>query len=188
VDQHKTNLRRFFRRVDDALQAQFGGDRAPLVLGAVDYLQPIFRDASRYTALVEGGLDGNPEGLSPPDLHSRAWPIVEPYLTREQALAAERFQELLGARPELASAGLAEVLAAAHQGRVDTLFVEAGQRQWGTFDPAANQASLHAEQAPGDEDLLDLAAVQTFLFGGRVYGMEPGRVPGGGPVAAVFRY
>jgi len=47
---------------------------------------------------------------------------------------------------------------------------------------------LHEEAKPGDEDLLDLAAVQTLLNGGTVYAVELEKVPDGASLAAVFRY
>jgi hypothetical protein len=40
----------------------------------------------------------------------------------------------------------------------------------------------------GDEPLLDLAAVQSYLKGGIVYSVEPEKVPGGTTAAAVLRY
>jgi hypothetical protein len=40
----------------------------------------------------------------------------------------------------------------------------------------------------GDEHLLDLAAVQTYLKGGIVYTVEPEKVPGGTSAAAVLRW
>jgi hypothetical protein len=41
---------------------------------------------------------------------------------------------------------------------------------------------------PGDQDLLDLAAVQTLFHGGTVYAVDPGDVPDDAPVAALLRY
>jgi hypothetical protein len=38
------------------------------------------------------------------------------------------------------------------------------------------------------EDLLDFAAVQTFLNGGTVYAVEPEKVSAETPLAAVLRY
>lgn len=40
----------------------------------------------------------------------------------------------------------------------------------------------------GDEDLYDLAAVQTFLNDGVVYAVERDRMPKGAEIAAIFRY
>jgi hypothetical protein len=47
---------------------------------------------------------------------------------------------------------------------------------------------VHAEAEPGDEDLLDLAAVHTFLNGGMVYAVEPEQMPSYATLAALFRY
>jgi hypothetical protein len=47
---------------------------------------------------------------------------------------------------------------------------------------------LRDEPQPGDEDLLDSAAVHTFLNGGTVYAVEPVEVPDEATLAAVFRY
>jgi hypothetical protein len=40
----------------------------------------------------------------------------------------------------------------------------------------------------GYQDLLDLAAVETFLKGGTIYATPPAQVPGNGPMAALLRY
>ena len=48
--------------------------------------------------------------------------------------------------------------------------------------------SIHAERQPGDEDLLDRAALETMLNGGMVYAVKPEAMPADLPVAAVFRY
>jgi hypothetical protein len=47
---------------------------------------------------------------------------------------------------------------------------------------------LHDKEQPGDADLLDFAAIQTFLQGGSVYAVKPDQIPDKAPLAAVFRY
>jgi hypothetical protein len=42
--------------------------------------------------------------------------------------------------------------------------------------------------SPGDEDLLDLAALQTFSTGGTVYAVTPEQMPDKAQVAAIFHY
>jgi hypothetical protein len=71
---------------------------------------------------------------------------------------------------------------------VEFLFVAVGLQRWGTFDQATNGVRVHEEAEPGDEDLMDLAAVHTFLNGGKVYAVKPDHVPGDAPLAAVFRF
>jgi hypothetical protein len=66
--------------------------------------------------------------------------------------------------------------------------VGTGLQRWGGFDSRDRTVQVHEAAEPGDEDLLDYAAVQTFLNDGTVYAVEPQKVPGSGPLAAVFRY
>ena len=182
----KTNILRYFHRVDESLTAALRDEQSPLVLIAVDYLHPLYGEANTYPHLVGEGVEGNPEELSAKELHRRAWDIVEPRFLRAQTEAAERYRQL--AETEQASSDLKKVVPAAHYGRVETLFVAVGLQQWGTFDLAINAVQVHPEAEPGDEDLLNCAAIQTLLNGGTVYAVEPEKVPGEALLAAVFRY
>ncbi len=68
------------------------------------------------------------------------------------------------------------------------LFVAVGVQVWGRFDPEKDNVSTHKSPEPGDEDLLDLSAIQTLLKGGTVYAVSPEEVPDQALVAAVLRY
>ena len=46
--------------------------------------------------------------------------------------------------------------------------------------------TLHEQPRPGDEDLLDFAAVQSLLNGGTVYAVAADEVPGDGNLAALL--
>ncbi|MFM6282682.1 MAG: hypothetical protein ACKN9K_30300, partial [Dolichospermum sp.] len=80
------------------------------------------------------------------------------------------------------------IIPAAYYQRVDTLFVPLKQHIWGKFDLQNGTVELHAEPAPNDEDMLDLAVIHTILNGGRVYTLEPEAMPRGVKVAAICRY
>ena len=99
-----------------------------------------------------------------------------------------QYQRLSNVNSEQASDDLGKIVPAAHGGRVETLFVAIGVQRWGMFDPQLSMVRLHEEAKPGDEDLLDFAAVQTFLNGGTTYALEPGNMPGYSSIAAIFRY
>lgn len=183
----KADILRYFQKVDDGLQGLLSGEQAPLVLVGVDYLLPIYKEANQYPHLVEEGVEGNPDDLSNKELHQRVWSLIEPRFLREQEEAAQRFRQL--ADTAAASDDLTEIVPAATHGRVDTLFVALGRQQWGAFEPATNEVSLHPDFEAGDQDLSDLAAVQTLLQGGSVYAVEPQQMPAEAPlVAALFRY
>jgi hypothetical protein len=185
-DDTKAEIRKFFSLLDRGVTALIGDRSAPLVLAGVEFLFPIYRQSSSHPALVEGGVPGNPEELTAEELHERAWPLVEPVFTRSQESAADRYGELAGTGH--ASSQLEEVITAAADGRVETLFVALGTRRWGWFDPDGRRVELAEQDGPGHEDLVDFAAIQTLLKGGRVFAVQPEQVPEGAPVAAVYRY
>ena len=187
-DDVKPEIEKFFNLVDRALRKHYLDREAPLVLAGVDYLLPLYREASEHPDVLEEGIPGNPDRLRPDELHPLAWEIAGPRFQEDRRRAAERYAELAGTGR--GSSQLGEVLAAAHDGRVDTLWTARGARLWGHFDPGSRSVALAEEgHRNGHEDLLDLAAVQTFLNGGTVFAVEPEAVPAAGePLAAIFRY
>jgi len=185
-DDVKPEIRKFFSLLDEGLKKSLGHTKAPLVLAGVEYLLPIYRAASSYPELLEEGITGNPETLNGEALHEQAWQLVGPRFNVRRNEARERFYAM--ASQEKSSNRLTEVLLAAVDGRIETLFLAKGVCQWGTFDAEKRLIDLHDAAHPDNEDLLDLAAVQTYLNGGTVYVVKPSEVPGGDLSAAVLRY
>jgi hypothetical protein len=186
IDDAKDSITEYFLQIDRSLQKILYRNRAPLVLAGVEFLFPIYQSVNSYQHLVEKGVEGNPEILKPEELQRQAWTIVEPYFTRAREQAVERFNQELGTGH--ASKDIEAVVPAAAHGRIDTLFVTVGSQIWGIFNPESGEVRLHENEEPGDEDLLDVAAVQTLLSSGKVYAVKKEEVPGGGPTAALFRY
>lgn len=184
----KTDLLRYFQQVDKGLMAMLGDERSPLVLAGVDYLLPIYQQANNYPNLVKEGIIGNPDDLPPTQMHKQAWKIVEPILNTDQLEAVLQYQELSGSGSKMASNSINSIIPAAHYGRVDTLFVTLDAQVWGNFDASKNVLEQHQNFHPSDQDLLDLAAVQTLLNSGVVYALENSMMPDDGPLAAIFRY
>ena len=60
----KTLYRKYFTQIDRVLRPYFADHSEPLVVAGVDYLLPIFREASSYRHLVPQGIPGNPEELT----------------------------------------------------------------------------------------------------------------------------
>jgi hypothetical protein len=186
VDDAKTNILKYFRRIDTGLSKLLRGERAPLILAGVDYLLPIYAKANTYPYLLSDGVTGNPEELSTEDLRDRAWAIAELYFKKGRTEALARYQQFSGTRQ--ASSDLTKVVPASYYGQIEVLFVAVGVQSWGTFDPERGQISLHREVQPGDEDLLDFTAIQTLLNDGVVFAVAPEQMPDKANVAAVFRY
>lgn len=184
----KDELLRYFHLVSDALTEFLEEDGVPLVLAGVEYLLPIYKEANNYPNLMDRVITGNPDLLSADELHESAWEIVSPrfQMAHEEALA--HYQQLAGQASERVADTLEKIVPAASDGRIETLFIATGVQPWGVFDPDTNEIKLHSQMEPGDEPLLDLAAVQTYLKGGTVYAVEPDKVPGGASAVAVLRY
>jgi len=185
-DEARENVVRFLREVDHGLRDTLKDQEAPVVLAGVGYLQVLFREVSRYAYLVDQGIDGNPDALSPAELQSRAWPIMEGHFSQEREMALTRFGE--GAARGLTQNRVVDVLWSAHDGRLATLFVEMGAHVWGQLSVEERRVELHEPYEPGDEDLVDSAVVAALLTGAAVHVVPPGEAPGGAPVAALLRY
>ena len=187
-DKRQEKILQYFHAIDGALHDFLRKKKAPLVLAGVEYLFPIYKEANTYQHLVDEGITGNPENLTPEELHDQAWQIVEPLYQQTQEAAVEHYQEVAGANTGRASSDIKEIVSAAYYQRVDSLLVALGQQLWGRFDPDTTQVHLHSEPEPDDEDMLDFAAIHTLLNGGTVYPVEPEKVPEQAPAAAIFRY
>ena len=182
----KNNILRWFRMIDTELRDLFSGEQAPLVLAGVDYLLPIYKEANTSSCIINGGIPGNPEGLRPEDLHEKAWRLVEPIFKKARDTAADRYRQLAGTGHTTTE--VREAVLAARHGRVEVLFVPVGVQVWGQFDPDKDEVHMHASHEPGDEDLLDLMAIQTLIKGGTVYAVAPEEVPDKASLAAILRY
>ena len=172
---------RYFRKVNRALREVLAGERAPMVLAAVEHLAPPWRQVNTYPHLVDQVLAGSPEELGLHELHGRAWAVVEPLFLQAQGEAAGKYHQLAGTG--LTSQDPREIVGAAKEGRVEVLFAA---RQPTGVGSTNGSPSPNGDRALRDK--LEGAAVTTLLKGGTVYALAAGAVPGGGSAAAVFRY
>jgi len=185
-DDSKMNILRYCQQVNSGLGEILRTEHEPLVIAAVDYLSAIYRQANTYPHLADEGIDGNPEGLSMEELQRRAWPIVQPYFERARTEALERYGEAV--TKGLATNDVEHTVLAAYDGRVSTLFITEGVELWGNFEPEQRRITLYNGPENGAEDLLDIAAADTWTRGGVVHIMEPENVPGEAHIAALLRY
>ncbi len=182
----KRDLVNYFRKIADALRHGLADREAPLVLASVEEYLPLYRIASGDPRLLEMSVHGNPDFSTNEELRQKAWPIVVPKLLEQRGRDLERFGKLRGGTRT--STDLAEIVFAAHEGRVETLFVDAQAELWGSYDPARREARIHAGRVAGDEDLLERAAVETLTRGGVVHAVLPSVMPVPTMIAATLRF
>lgn len=187
VDEKK-NILRFFQSVNQGLNQVLDDKNIPMVLAGVDYLLPIFREASSYQNLLEDGILGNPDRENLKELHEKAWQIVRPLFKESQKKAFEKFEQLRGQKSNLATSDLKAAVRAAVFGQVETIFVPIEMQKWGRYDAENNKVILQDGPNTQNEDLFDFAATQTFLNSGQVFAVPPEQMPGDGEIAAILRY
>jgi hypothetical protein len=179
-------LERYFHEIDTNLLNLIGGDQAPLVLAGVERNVGLYRQVSSYKKIPAGFIDGNPELMSPKQLHAAALAIVEPFVRQQEELARQQIDKLGGTQRVTTDPG--EIIPAAQNGRIDTLFLREGHQVWGSFDSARNETHLHERAEDGDQELVTVAAEQTFLNGGAVFFCDERHGPRGSPMTALLRY
>lgn len=182
-ERRERDLLAYFRLVADGLKVRVGD--VPVILASVEEYYPIFRKANSSCDLLTG-IAGSPDHLTDRQLADAALAVLELRAEERIREALEQYREL-GDRRRV-SDDAAEIVQAALQGRMDTLFVAPGMALWGTFEPDLGRVAFHQDRQPGDDDLVDLAVVRTLGQGGEVMSVPADRVPGGGPLAAILRY
>jgi hypothetical protein len=181
----KDRLIHFFRDVDRGVADSLKGQEKPLIVAAVDYLFPIYKEANTYPYLLDEVIDGSPDLLSPNTLHDAAGKILQGQAAKACTRAFSVYNEHVNT--PLTSSNLRDVLAAAERGIVRFLFVPTTGERWGSLVPPAT-VHLHSKEEPGDVDLLNLAAILTIRHGGHVYVVPAAKLPEGADLAAVFRF
>jgi hypothetical protein len=179
-------VRSFLRQVADGIGTYLPGQDLPMVLVGLDEMVAAYREVNTYPELVEDAVRRNPDDLSAEQLHAAAWPLVASRLDAERAAAVERFASQHGTG--LAVDDPATIEEAARHGRIDTLFLASDPWCWEELGEDAPVVSLGRDEAFAHCELLDRVAVDTLSARGRVWAAPASDVPGGGDVAAIFRY
>jgi hypothetical protein len=186
----KTQVTEFLRQVARGVERYLRDPRAPLVFAGAEWIFGAYRQVSGWKGLLDGFVPGSPDGLEPADLHREAWKLVEPRFQRARRNAERRYRERAGTGQTVTEIG--DVLRAAHDGLVDTLFAARDEEIRGWYHPPSRRLvlgnDLPGEMMGGGEDLVDRAAVETAGRQGTVYLEDRSRMPADSPVAALLRY
>jgi hypothetical protein len=121
------------------------------------------------------------------ELHERAWDLLKSHFNRKRQDKKLLYHEWQ--KSGKTSSNLTEILPAATQGKVDTLFLEKNEDISGTFDPETGETRILNGENTSGISLLNLAAIKVFEQGGKVFLEEKETLPdSSSEINALFRY
>jgi Bacterial archaeo-eukaryotic release factor family 3 len=173
----------FFKAVDRGVRELERGEDVSLVLAGVEEDTALYRAVSKHKSLLSQTIAGSAQKRFGNDqLVRRAYAILKADLIERAAAMLVHLRK--GIVPARFSADLDAILRASVEGRVGGLFINEGAREFGVFESVRRGGRVNW----GQEDLLNVAAVETFLHGGVVYSLPAERMPGSASAVAIFRY
>ena len=182
------DVKAYLDRVDAGISDYLCDDNAPLVLGGVEELIPIYREANTYAHLytedhAAGNLEETPIGM----IHEKAWAAVAPHFDQQR----ERDRKLYGDNLAAGEAGndLHQAVPGAINGRVAALWVDRKEYVYGRFDQETNDVEVLHDEDKNATELHNLAAVRAFQSGARVYNLDREDLPDDSSgINAIYRY
>ncbi len=186
-DKDRDEALRFCQEVNRGLMQMLHDEDAPMIVHCDDALFAIYQQANTYPLLHEHNISGSPEEEDVAMMHERAWNVMEPVFTQKRNEKVAQFRETDNVG-KIATT-LNDIIPAAVNGRIDTLFLQNREDVYGVFHEAAQEVRVDASKESGNASLLNLAAIHTFLQGGKVYLMEADEMPVKDAMAsALLRY
>jgi hypothetical protein len=163
----KDEILRFFQEIDKKIVQFIGGKNIPLFVVGQGYLFSIYQKVNSYPHLLDEYLDLNPDHINISDLHEKIWNKLYHRFDQDRAKKVGLIQQFHNT--PRTSFDLSEIIPAAIQGKVDTLFVQKGTEIWGIYDKSNDSIIVEEEQSDSNVSLLNLAIVEVLRNGGNVY-------------------
>jgi hypothetical protein len=179
-------LKQFARQVDAAIRPALAGRHEPLILAATEPLLSIFRSVSAYPGLVGQSIVTSPGELSAGHLAEAARPVLDGVYAGEIAAFRALFEMRSG--QGRATTDIAQAARAATFGAIDTLLVDIDNVTPGTIDEESGAIALAETASANSYGVIDEIAGRAMASGATVMGVRASDIPGGGALAAIFRY
>ncbi|MEX0886538.1 MAG: hypothetical protein WD009_08880 [Phycisphaeraceae bacterium] len=189
TDPRDEQLKRYFRRLDEAVTRHHCRDNLPTILAAQRQYHGFFHEASHNPDLLDTGVQHDPfaHEIDAPRLRELAWAVIEPYHQRHVAELRDRFEQARAHEQGLAD--LEPIARVAVRGRVDTLMVREDHRLGGTLDHESGEIELQPLDDPEIDDVIDDLAETVLRRKGKVRILPRDAMPEGAPeLAAILRY
>jgi hypothetical protein len=184
-DTIKDEIAEYFRLVDKALRPVMCDNTWPLILAGVDYELAIFREVATHVQVNDETLVGNFDYATDDAVHDQALPLARRSYAKLKSKSLDTLVDF--AHTGRASYEVEKIVPAAHQGQVETLFVNPQAAEFGRFHPETNWVEFTTERNPA-LDLVEIATEQAILHRGTVYATAPGELPNNCALGAVFRF
>src|SRR5579871_1358026 len=178
----KTYLADFYKTVDFGICELLRLKKAPLILAGVEADASIYRSINGYPNLLKQSVQGSQGEWTEGELLQKALAIIRADRLEQAAVSLAESKERVS--PARFQTDLDEILKAAGGGRVHSLYVDESAQRTGIFLDFKRGGRSNW----GEEDLLNLAVIQTILHGGQAFALPARKMPDGAAVASVLRF
>ena len=185
-DWENQRLKGYVSKIDQAVCDAVTRRPAPLVLAATEPLDGMYHELSSCRQLSKKVIRGNPDREKQDELARKGMELLAEESRKPIQQALEEWRTATG--HDRARSDLEETLQAATVSAVDKLLVAVDEQHWGRYDAASKTLTRHDAQEPGDDDLLNTAAVLAGRTGAEVLAVPRDELPADSPVAATLRF
>ena len=186
-EERKQLVQNYVHRLANKLDKKLGQSPLPLYLAGLDYLIPMFRQASRYPLLQQKHM-GTLNGKSKQEIHQHAWELAEDHFLEEKNKRKEEFG-FRASRNLAISKDPEKLIKTAITGGVDTLLVNKKHRHlWGTYNGDGFEVTFQEGPTGDNHCMIDLAALSVINSGGRVFMLPHEEMPDQALIAGTLRY
>lgn len=187
-EQKDDQLRRYFRRVDQAVWDHHSRRaQVPLIFAGLGEYHGFFHEASHNPNLLENGIRRDPfKAIQQRKLHELAWDVMQPVYDSQLAELRGKFAEAKAY--DKAADRLENVARLAAFGKLGTLMVQDDYHVAGVLDRGTGEITWEPMHDPGVGDVVDDIAELVLRQGGDVMVLPRAQMPCVTGVAAIQRY
>lgn len=184
----KNEIKKYLRAINNGLAPLLKEESMPMLVAAQDPLFDIYKEVNTYPNLIKENLKVNFGNTNIYEVHELAWEKMSPIFDQKRKDKIALFLNEQGTGKT--AIGIDEILPAAFNGKVDTLFCENKSDIFGHYHVEDGHFKVEqTEEHDNAISLMNIAAIQTFLNGGEVYLLEAEEMPNtASRINALYRY
>lgn len=185
-DQRDDQLRRYFRRVDDAIWRHHSrAARLPMILAALSEYHGLFHEASHNTYLTDEGVRRDPfHAIDQRELGEQAWAVAQP--ARDRIIADWLNAFGTAKAHDQGSDDIEQIARDAIAARIRLLLVRENHHVGGEVDPQTGRVTFKPIEDPATDDVIDDIAELVLQRGGDVLIVPADQLSSQTGVAAVY--